>query len=336
MKILLIVMLSTVLFCSYSHARNTDQVLQELDAMIAGTTDPVKLSNLYTFKARNYRNSGKSDLSIKSYLQALKQHQKGGVWAELGSMYFKAGSYNKSAKVASKIINSFPAQKKYGLALLEKSNNKLEEIFLKENPPTIIINSSVRGKLTRFDYIRAAQQYDAAMGIQRFSHVESNKRHRKQKRLQDIKPPQSIGDIPRYNRERQALLDDRRIAGKGANPSGKRVQDIAPPKSIGDIVRYKRERQALLDDRRIAGKGAKPSGKRVQGIAPPKSIGDMVRYKRERQEILKENGIETSKIKVPKPPTSVRYQIKDMHGVIRWSDTKYQTKDMHGVIRWTQ
>ena len=325
MKKILIIMLLSVVFCSHSYARNTDQIIQELDEMIAVTTDSVKLSELHMFKARNYQNAGKNDLSIKSYLQALKQNQKGAVWAELGSMYFKTGDYNNSAKVASKIVNSFPGQKKEGLALLEKSNKKLEEIYLKENPPTIIVNSQFKGKLSRMDVLKEVQRRDAAMGVQRFSYVNNSREKNNRKRIQDIAPPKSIGDMIRYKRERQAILDDRQIAKKGNRAGGKRVQDIAPPKSIGDMIRYKRERQAILDDNGIKTPKKKPPQK--NNYQTKDAHGNLVQSN---------SNYQTKDAHGNLVQSNSNYQTRDAHGNLVQSNSNYQTRDAHGNLVQTQ
>ncbi len=160
--------LITIIFLLYplslhAYTQDISQNIQELDEEIAATDDKVKRAQLYAFKARQYRKNKEYELSIKSYLLSIQQHGTGWSWLELGSMYFKTEDYEKSLKVANNVINKFPGVLTEAKDLLTRSQVKLHEIYLKENPPTIIVNNDYNpGRKTRFDVMNEVQERNAA------------------------------------------------------------------------------------------------------------------------------------------------------------------------------
>ena len=145
MKLLITIVLLLYPFSLQAYTNDISQNIRELDKQISATNDKTKRAQFYSYKARQYRNNGEDELSIKSYLNSLQQHETGDTWSELGNIYFKVGQYEKSAKVANHMLKNFPAFKVDATDLLKKSKTKLHAIYLKENPPTIIVNSDYFG-----------------------------------------------------------------------------------------------------------------------------------------------------------------------------------------------
>ncbi len=188
------------LICSISFARDTTQAIKELDKQIASATSPKTIANLHVFKARQHAIAGETDLAITSYINSLRVKQKGATWAELGDFYFTAGKYEKAFIVTAKVISTYPHLEE-GAVLLEKSKKEQKRIYTKLYPETIIINSPVKGKRTRFDYENPNAQNVAILAAARkddkSQRKEASRAYQKKVRELDDRYNKKLGKIKR-------------------------------------------------------------------------------------------------------------------------------------------
>jgi len=220
----IILLLSFILIYSPAYARDTSQAIRELDKQIASASTPKSIANLHVFKARQLLAAGKVDRAITSYIESLRANQKGSTWVELGNLYFKTGEYEKAFIVTAKVVSKYPHLDE-GAALLKKSIAEQKRIFNQLFPETIIINSPVKGKRTRFDYEDPHARNRAILADAR----NNDKKHRKQ--INDIYTQKAHALAANY-RNKLADAKQRERQKNGGNHS--------------ELVREQRQERDLL------------------------------------------------------------------------------------------
>ncbi len=139
---------------SAAAASDIDDVVKEITKQLASTGDPQAQAKLYCFRARNYAQNGDSERAQNDYLRALNASYEGWILNELGFFMFKIGEFEKAYNVSTRVLSDFPHLKQEAAKLRSLAKKKWEEDYLKNNPPTITLDSVPDPhRITRHDLI---------------------------------------------------------------------------------------------------------------------------------------------------------------------------------------
>lgn len=131
-------------FCiPYLSASESDFQIQvnQINEQLAAVKEPKAKAKLYTYRARSYAKSGNREQAKNDYLAALNASYEGWILNELGYFMFNIGEFEKAYNVSTRILNDFPHLKTEATKLQLQAKKKWEEEFLKNNPPTITIDT---------------------------------------------------------------------------------------------------------------------------------------------------------------------------------------------------
>lgn len=151
--------LSAITPLKTSAATNQDKKIDALNLQLDATTNPKEKAKLYCYRARNYEKSGNTEEAKKDYFRALNTSYDGWILNELGYFMYKHGEYEKAYNISLKVIDDFPHLKKEAEPLKIKAKKMWDDVYSKENPPTIIMDSEPDShRVTRHDLIRQSEQ----------------------------------------------------------------------------------------------------------------------------------------------------------------------------------
>ena len=124
-------------------ASNSDSQIQidQINERLEVVKDSKGKAKLYTYRARSYAKSGKKEQAKNDYITALNASYEGWILNELGYFMFNIGEFEKAYNVSTRVLNDFPHLRTEATKLQVKARKKWEEEYLKNNPPTITIDT---------------------------------------------------------------------------------------------------------------------------------------------------------------------------------------------------
>jgi tetratricopeptide (TPR) repeat protein len=157
--LLVILVLMGVPTLSASSSEALDMA-ESLNIQLDATDDPKAKAKLYCYRARNYTKSGEHEKAKDDYLRALNASYEGWILKELGHFMYKRGEYEKAYNVSVKLLNDFPYLEKEANHLKTQSKKKWEEEYLRNNPPTITIDTAPNAnRVSRHDLIQQTESH---------------------------------------------------------------------------------------------------------------------------------------------------------------------------------
>jgi tetratricopeptide (TPR) repeat protein len=120
---------------------NIEDVADVINKQLESTSDPKTIAKLYCFRARSYAEQGDLKKAKNDYLRALEASYEGWILNELGFFMFNIGEFEKAYNVSTRVINDFPHLQEEATKLQLQAKKKWEEEYLKNNPPTIELDS---------------------------------------------------------------------------------------------------------------------------------------------------------------------------------------------------
>ena len=159
LTILLVLFITIGVSALYVSSSETEDMVESINIQLDATDDPKAKAKLYCYRARNYTKLGEHEKAKDDYLKALNTSYEGWILKELGYFMYERGQYEKAYNVSFKLLNDFPYLEKEGNQLQTKSRKKWEEEYLKNNPPTITIDTAPdTNRVSRHDLIKLNQQ----------------------------------------------------------------------------------------------------------------------------------------------------------------------------------
>lgn len=160
------ILILTMLF-GFSHLRDatllsadtqTSDTIKTINHQLQAADNKKERARLYCYRARNYAESGDNEQAKNDYLAALNSSYEGWILNELGYFMYKTGQYEKAYNVAVRVLKDFPYLQKEAGRLKTQAKQKWEEEYLKNNPPTISIDSRPDpNRVSRHDLIRQGE-----------------------------------------------------------------------------------------------------------------------------------------------------------------------------------
>lgn len=133
-------------------------LIRSISEQLPNVHNPKDKARLYCFRARNHAKLGNQRSAIDDYLKALNTSYEGWILNELGHFMFGSGEFEKAYNVAEKVLADFPQFNKEANKLKRQAQEKWEEEQLRQNPPTITIDSDPDpNRVSRHDLIRKSQ-----------------------------------------------------------------------------------------------------------------------------------------------------------------------------------
>ena len=141
-------------------ASSTDSkdMIKAITDQLTTVDNPKEKAKLYCYRARNYAIAGDQAKAKNDYFKALNTSYEGWILNELGYFMYKGGEYEKAYNVADKVLTDFPQFKKEATKLKNQAKVKWDEEYLKNNPPTITIDTAPDpNRVTRHDLNRQSK-----------------------------------------------------------------------------------------------------------------------------------------------------------------------------------
>ncbi len=153
-----------------------EEIINELDKEIQSSSSPEDRAIYFVYKARNYFNSGDVDAALKNYNEAVRNNNKEWIILERCPLLLKKKLFDDAYADSRKLIDSEYDPDGRATWCYNIASKKLKEIYDKENPPTIIMNTQVDpNRKSRFDVARerrAAQQVITASRVRYDGSIE--------------------------------------------------------------------------------------------------------------------------------------------------------------------
>lgn len=137
---------------------NPKDMIKVITDQLTTVDNPEEKAKLYCYRARNYAKAGDQAKAKNDYFKALNISYEGWILNELGYFMYKGGEYQKAYNVADKVMIDFPQFKKEATKLKNQAKAKWDEEYLKDNPPTITIDTAPDpNRVTRHDLNRQSK-----------------------------------------------------------------------------------------------------------------------------------------------------------------------------------
>jgi len=147
-----------------------------INEQLSAVKEPKAKAKLYAYRARSYAKSGNREQAINDYLTALNAAYEGWILNELGYFMFNIGEFEKAYNVSTRILNDFPYLKTEATKLQLQAKKKWEEEFLKNNPPTITLDTAPDpNRKTRNDLMNQKSRGNGSYRSSRKSSGKSSK-----------------------------------------------------------------------------------------------------------------------------------------------------------------
>lgn len=158
-----IVLVLFIIGCLNTHvygasSQSSEDLIDSINEQLTTANNPREQAKLYCYRARNYAKAGEQGKAKDDYLRAINISYEGWILNELGHFMYKNGEYEKAYNVANKVLADFPQYQKEAVKLRDQAKSKWEEDYLKNNPPTITIDTAPDpNRVTRHDVIEQSE-----------------------------------------------------------------------------------------------------------------------------------------------------------------------------------
>jgi len=136
-------------------ARSNPAFLNEINTLLANSTNTTDKINYYQARAKYYHKNNEHDKAIEDLTNALALEDKGFLRLDRAYVYYAIKQFKLTYDdaIAAKTLN--PGLTAEANELIKKAENKLKQIELLENPPTIVMDGTVNlNRKTRMDVLR--------------------------------------------------------------------------------------------------------------------------------------------------------------------------------------
>ena len=155
---------------------NQQEMIKAITDQLTTVHDPKEKAKLYCYRARNYAKAGEQAKAIEDYFKAINASYDGWILNELGYFMYNSGEYEKAYNVANKVMTDFPQFKKEAAKLKTQAKTKWDEEYLKNNPPTITIDTAPDpDRVTRQDLINKTKTSQGAINSSKAQTSNSSK-----------------------------------------------------------------------------------------------------------------------------------------------------------------